>query len=98
MIKKSNGVEIMKSVYEIGKNYLVRTVTMIYTGNLKVVTDTELVFTQCCWISETERWMEAVAESRFREVEPYPKNSEVIIGRSAIVDAVQIKVLPFEQK
>lgn len=87
-----------KSPYVIGKNYLVRTVTMIYTGHLKAVTETELVLDKCCWIPETDRWMQAVAESRFKEVEPYPPKAEVIIGRGAILDTVQIKVLPTEQK
>jgi hypothetical protein len=87
-----------KNPYVIGKNYLVRTVTMIYTGKLTKVYSNELVLKECCWIPETERWMQAVENSAFKEVEPYPKNSEVIIGRGAILDAVQIKVLPTTQK
>ena len=87
-----------KHPYKVGKNYLVRTVTMIYSGHLKAVFDAELVLDKCCWIAETERWMQAVAESKFREVEPYPAKEEVIIGRGAILDAVQLKVLPTEQK
>ena len=84
--------------FVVGKNYLIRTVTMIYTGRLKAVYPTELVLDAACWIAETARWMQAVANSEFKEVEPYPKDADVIISRGAIIDAVQIKVLPSEQK
>ena len=84
--------------YVVGKNYLVRTVTMIYTGRLKAVFEHELVLDNCCWIPETERWMQAVANSSFKEVEPYPAKAEVIIGRGSILDAVQIATLPTQQK
>ena len=82
----------------IGKNYLVRTVTMIYSGKLIAVYPTELVLTKACWIAETDRWMQAVANSSFKEVEPYPPTAEVIIGRGSLLDMVQIKVLPIDQK
>jgi len=87
-----------KHAFELGKNYLVRTVTMIYTGRLLKVFGTELVMDKCCWIADTGRWMQAVAEGKFDEVEPYPPNSEVIIGRGSILDTVQIKTLPTDQK
>ena len=88
----------MKNPYVIGKNYLIRTVTMIYTGKLLSVGNQELVIKDACWIPETERWMQAVAEVKFKEVEPYPKGRHVIIGRGAILDAVIIDRLPTEQK
>lgn len=84
---------------ETGKNYLIRTVTMIYTGKLVEVFDKELVITNACWIPETERWADTVAKGIFSEVEPYPKDSNVVIGRGAILDMVEVSwKLPDEQK
>ena len=91
----------MKNVkpYEIGKKYLVRTVTMIYTGKLVAVYPLELVFEQVAWIPETKRWMQSCADGIFEEVEPYPKTAKVIIGRNAILDALVVNwELPCDQK
>jgi len=85
--------------YKIGKNYMIRTVTMIYTGKLKQVYDKELILTECAWIPETERWMNTCRDGTFKEVEPYPEKVEIIIGRDAILDAFQVSwKLPKEQK
>ena len=88
----------LKHPYRIGSNYLIRTVTMIYTGKLVSVYKEELVLEQACWIPETERWMQAVAEGKFKEQEPYPKDKQVVLGRGAILDAVEVSYLITEQK
>ena len=79
-----------KNPYEIGEKYLCRTITMIYTGKLVKVFEKELVFTNCCWIPETERWNESVRLGIFKEVEPYPPESEVIINRDSVLDIVKV--------
>lgn len=84
--------------YKIGTNYLIRTVTMIYTGKLEKVYEKELLISCACWIPETNRWMQSVEKCEFKEVEPYPKDERVIIGRGAILDMVRIRVLPTTQK
>lgn len=83
--------------YEIGKNYLIRTVTMIDTGRLVAVTEHELVLEDAAWIADTGRFAQAVAKAEFGEVEPFPEG-RVIIGRGAIIDAVQITTIPRSQK
>lgn len=83
--------------FEIGANYLIRTVTMIDTGRLIRVTPTELVLEDAAWIADTGRFADAVAKAVFSEVEPFPAG-QVIIGRGAIIDAVKISVLPRDQK
>ena len=89
----------MKTPYKIGKKYLIRTVTMIYTGKLKQIYDKELILTECAWIPETERWADTCKEGKFKEVEPYPEKAEVIIGRDAILDCFEVSWnLPKEQK
>lgn len=72
--------------YEIGKPYLVRTVTMINCGLLKAVYEQEIVLESASWIADTGRFSDALKDiSILNEVEPYP--GDVIIARGAIVDA-----------
>jgi ribosomal protein S19E (S16A) len=85
-------------IWDVGKNYLIRTVTMIYTGRLVEVAEHELVLQDAAWIPETERWAKSVKEGVFKEVEPY-HDGKVIIGRAAILDACVVSwKLPREQK
>ena len=84
--------------YEVGKNYLIRTVTMILTGRVVSVGPQEIVLTDAAWIADTGRYAGAVANAEFSEVEPYPDNQEVIVGRASVIDATQIKSLPRKQK
>ncbi len=76
--------------YKIGAHYLIRTVTMIDTGRLVEVGPLELVLEDACWIADTGKFSEAIKHSVWSEVEPFPEG-RVIIGRSAIIDAVEIK-------
>lgn len=85
------------SHWVIGANYLIRTVTMIDTGRLVAVTQQELVLEDAAWIADTGRFAQAVEKAEFGEVEPFPAG-KVIIGRGAIIDAVQIKLVPRSQK
>lgn len=85
--------------FKIGKSYLIRTVTMIYTGRLEAVYEKELVISSAAWIAETKRWAESVKTGEFNEVEPYPDKCLVTIGRGAILDATPVDwKLPREQK
>lgn len=83
--------------WEIGKIYLIRTVTMIDTGRLVAVTPQELVLEDAAWIAETGRFTQAVQKAEFGEVEPFP-DGRVIVGRAAVIDAIQITVAPRSQK
>jgi hypothetical protein len=88
-----------ESNYPVGKNVIVRTVTMIYTGKLDSVTDTDLVLIDCSWIPETERFMQFVAEGKVKECEPYPEGLPVFINRGALLDMCELKKdLPRSQK
>lgn len=85
--------------YPVGKNVIVRTVTMIYTGRLESVTDSDLVLVDCSWIPETERFAQFVAEGAVRECEPYPDGLQVFISRGALLDMCELKKdLPRKQK
>lgn len=85
------------SAWEIGQNYLIRTVTMVDTGRVVAVTQHEVVLEDAAWIADTGRFAQAVEKAEFGEVEPFP-SGRVIVGRGAIIDAVKITVLPRSQK
>ena len=80
-----------ESIWEIGENYLIRTVTMTLTGKLKIIGDKELVLSDAAWIADTGRFSEALEDQdKFNEVEPF--KNDVIVGRGSIVDASKINI------
>lgn len=83
--------------WEIGKNYLIRTVTMIDTGKLVAVGPTELVLESAAWVADTGRFTGALQTCNFSEVELFP-DGKLIIGRGSVIDAIQISTLPRKQK
>lgn len=85
------------SHWEIGKPYLIRTVTMIDTGRLVAVTDKELVLEDAAWVADTGRFAEALKKAEYSEVEPFPQG-RVIISRGAIIDAVVVSKINTSQK
>jgi hypothetical protein len=93
----NNTPAVDNSAWEIGQNYLIRTVTMIDTGRVVAVTQQEIVLEDAAWIADTGRFSDAVEKAEFGEVEPFP-NGRVIIGRGSVIDAVKIKTLPRSRK
>lgn len=86
------------SFFKIGKAYLIRTVTMINTGEVVAVNDQEILLKSAAWIADTGRYYDALSKGELKEVEPYP-NGVCIIGRGAIVDAAEwTNDLPRSQK
>ena len=77
------------SFYQKGKDYVVRAVTMIYLGELKSESGDHLILTDCAWIPDTSRWNEFLNGKKPNEMEPYP--SDVIVYKSAILDATELK-------
>jgi len=84
--------------FDIGCNYLIRTVTHIQTGRVVAVGATEIVLEDAAWIADTGRFADALENTEFSEVEPFPAGRRVIVGRGAVVDAVQVVTLPRSQK
>ena len=91
------GRENTEHPFEIGANYMIRTVTMIDIGRVVRVTASEIVLKDAAWIADTGRFAQAVKNAEFDEVEPFP-SGEVIIGRGAIIDACRITKLDRKQK
>lgn len=90
----------MKSeFFKKGKGYLIRTVTMIYTGEFVRLDGDLIIVKNAAWIPETARWADSCATGKFNEVEPYPDNAEIAINRQACLDIMQVEwKLPREQK
>jgi hypothetical protein len=89
------------SAWDIGKQYFIRTVTFSYVGKLIKVTKNELVLDKVSWIADSGRFQPALSEGVEKqssaEIELFPK--PVIIGRGAIIDAVEyVPALPEKQK
>ena len=83
--------------YEIGENYLIRTVTMYAIGKLESVFDNELVLSSASWIPDTGSFHKALKDGDLPKVEPFI--NDLIMGRGGIIDAtIWTKDLPREQK
>lgn len=91
-----NGATTGESPYNIGQSYLIRTVTLYYTGRVKRVTPKEIILEDAAWIADTGRFSDALKTGILNEVEPM---GEVIIGRGSVVDAVKwMHALPKDKK
>ena len=75
--------------YMLGAAYLIRTVTMYYTGVIKEVYEHELVLSNAAWITDTGRYHDALKKGIGVLNEVEPMNKDAIIGRGAIVDCVE---------
>ena len=83
--------------FKVGKNYLIRTVTMIILGKLEAVHDSELVMSSASWVADTGRFYNALKMGKLSEVEPF--TNDAIVGRGAIIDGTEWQhELPLEQK
>ena len=83
--------------FEIGKAYLIRTVTMHYTGRVVAVTDSDVLLDDAAWIADTGRFADCLASGELSEIEPYP--GRVTVCRGAMVDFCEWKhPLPRVQK
>jgi len=85
--------------YEIGKNYFIRTVTHHLVGRLIKVTSKELVLEEASWIADDGRFHDALKNGIFNEIEPFPQDLSVIVGRGSLIDCVIWRhSLPKDQK
>jgi hypothetical protein len=81
----------------VGTCYLIRTVTMHYTGRVEEVTDSFIRLSDAAWIADTGRFWTCLTTGELGEVEPYP--GDVLVSRGAIVDMTEWQhPLPREQK
>lgn len=93
----SGGAQRGSHPYKLGAKYFIRTVTMHHTGKLVEVGDKELVLEDAAWIADSGQFTNAIEKGDFSEVEMFPKG-RVIIGRGAVIDAVEISIIPTSRK
>ena len=72
--------------WEIGKIYLIRTVTMVDVGRVVAVYPTEIVLEEACWVADSGRFANALLTGEVGESEPFP-SGRVIVGRGSVIDA-----------
>jgi hypothetical protein len=97
-IFNSNNQSQVPHPYKIGEKYFLRTVTHHHTGVLVQVTPQELVLERAAWIADDGRLTESIASGEFNEVEMFPADQQVIIGRGSLIDAVIISKIPTSRK
>ena len=73
--------------FEVGKSYLIRTVTLYSVGRVKSVYPGFLVLSDASWIADTGRYHDALKSASLHEVEPCV--SDQIVSLGAIVDATE---------
>lgn len=78
-----------KTPFEIGKCYLIRTITMIDIGRVVEVYDDFIVLEDASWIPDTGRFNECLKNGTVSECEPFWGKS--IVSKGAIVDAAEWK-------
>ena len=74
--------------WEIGKNYMIRTVTMIQVGKLVNIDEFEIILQDAAWIAETGRFTDFLLKGMVKEVEPFP-DGNIAIGRGSLIDATK---------
>jgi hypothetical protein len=95
-VHKRDSNSMPSTFLEIGKQYIIRSITMIYTGRVMDIRDNEVLLEDAAWIAETARWTNSLTKCEFNEVEPYP--NPVVLHRSTFLDYTEIDTLPREQK
>lgn len=76
--------------FEIGKAYLIRTVTYHQVGILKDIQGDFLIFKDASWVADSGRFSDCLSKGSFNEVEYV---GPMMINKTAIVDA-----FPWENK
>jgi hypothetical protein len=99
-IKEINSLSESKQkedIWEIGKKYFIRTVTMHTTGKLKKLTPKEMLLEKAAWIADSGRFSDALRTGSLDEVEPFL--NDLIVNRESIIDATEwTHDLPEEKK
>jgi len=70
--------------FEVGKSYLIRTVTFFWLGRVTRVVGGFLVMDDASWVADTGRYHKATSVDALNEVEPVGR---AYVGLGSIVDA-----------
>ena len=69
---------------KVGRAYLIRTVTMMYTGRVVAINDFNISLEDAAWIADSGRYNNALVTGELNEAEPYPNG--VGVSLQSIVD------------
>jgi hypothetical protein len=69
---------------KVGEKYIIRTVTLYFTGRVTAVTDSDIVLEDAAWIADAGRWADTLETGKLNEVEPYPAGT--IVARAGVID------------
>ena len=69
-----------------GESVLIRTVTMIQTGEIVGIGRDWIELKSAAWIADTGRFSDMLTKGTPSEVEPVPGDGRCVVGRGAIVD------------
>lgn len=72
--------------FRIGECVLIRTVTMIQTGEIVDIGHDWIELREAAWIADTGRFADTLAKGTPSEVEPIPGDGRCVVGRGAVVD------------
>ena len=85
-------------MFELGKQYLVKTATDYFTG-ICVQEGADCLLDKAAWIADTGRFADAMRTGEFLEIEPYPDGVLVRVHAGAIISScVWPHPLPRAQK
>ena len=85
-----------KTFLKVGQKVLIRTVTMIYAGEIKDIGEREILLTKASWIADTGRFSENLKSCDFSEVEMY--HNDVVVFTGAFLDVTEIDRIPTATK
>ena len=90
LTKKETATNCSGDLYSLGSKCMIRTVTMIYIGEIVHVTSGEIVLVKASWVASTGEWSDFIAEGEIRTSSVYPVMASVIVNRGAITDSCGI--------
>lgn len=84
------------TAFQVGKKYLIRCVTLYYTGRVSEIIGNDLILEDAAWVADSGRFHDALKTGSLSEVEPFI--DPVIVPLATVVDAtVWNHDLPQEQ-
>lgn len=89
-MKKSNNKKKLV-FWKVGKNYFIRTVTHHLMGTLISFDEKEFILKNASWIADDGRFHKFLVGdyTSSLEVEPFPKEMLICVGRGSLIDAVE---------
>ena len=85
--------------FEIGRQYVIRTVTMIFVGTVKKASTLEIVLEKAAWVPSTCQWSRFLNGEDPNGMEPYPMDVTVpygcIVDYSEPKNEIEIKLIKY---